>query len=69
MRPRTAQTECYDVLGERRPRALLTLVVHRRSGAREEVAVRCRLDSDEEADIYEACGVLQRFAQESAPAA
>ena len=57
-------TECYDVLGERRPRALLTLVVHRRSGAREEVAVRCRLDSDEEASIYEAGGVLQRFAQD-----
>ncbi|GLR12432.1 Fe/S-dependent 2-methylisocitrate dehydratase AcnD [Chitinimonas prasina] len=57
-------TETYDVIGERRPRATLTLVVHRRSGERVEVPVTCRLDSDEEVSIYEAGGVLQRFAQD-----
>ena len=57
-------TETYDVLGERAPRATLTLVVNRRSGERLEVPVRCRLDSDEEVSIYEAGGVLQRFAQD-----
>ncbi|WP_337053967.1 Fe/S-dependent 2-methylisocitrate dehydratase AcnD [Pseudoxanthomonas sp. USHLN014] len=57
-------TETYDVLGQRAPRATLTLVVHRKDGSMEQVPVRCRLDSDEEVSIYEAGGVLQRFAQD-----
>ena len=57
-------TETYDVLGERKPRAMLTLVVNRRDGSREEVPVTCRLDTAEEVSIYEAGGVLQRFAQD-----
>jgi len=65
-------TETYDVIGERAPRATLTLVIHRRNGERVEVPVTCRLDSSEDVSIYEAGGVLQRFAQdflESAKAA
>jgi iron-sulfur-dependent 2-methylisocitrate dehydratase len=57
-------TETYDVIGERTPRAMLTLVIHRRSGERVEVPVICRLDTAEEVSIYEAGGVLQRFAQD-----
>jgi aconitate hydratase len=57
-------TETFDVVGEPAPRAGLTLVIHRRNGERVEVPVICRLDSDEEASIYEAGGVLQRFAQD-----
>ena len=57
-------TETFDVTGERRPRAELTLVIHRKNGERVEVPVLCRLDSDEEVSIYEAGGVLQRFAQD-----
>jgi aconitate hydratase len=57
-------TETYDVIGERRPRADLTLVIHRKSGERVEVPVTCRLDTAEEVSIYEAGGVLQRFAQD-----
>lgn len=57
-------TETFDVVGARRPRAELTLVIHRRNGERVDVPVRCRLDSDEEVSIYEAGGVLQRFAQD-----
>ena len=57
-------TETFDVVGERRPRATLTLVIHRRNGETVEVPVTCRLDSDEEVSIYEAGGVLQRFAQD-----
>ncbi|WP_379653607.1 Fe/S-dependent 2-methylisocitrate dehydratase AcnD [Pseudoxanthomonas sp. UC19_8] len=57
-------TETYDVLGQRAPRATLTLVIHRKDGSTEQVPVRCRLDSDEEVSIYEAGGVLQRFAQD-----
>ncbi|MEY3951991.1 MAG: Fe/S-dependent 2-methylisocitrate dehydratase AcnD [Pseudomonadota bacterium] len=57
-------TETFDVIGTRTPRAQLTLVVHRRSGERVEVPVQCRLDTAEEVSIYEAGGVLQRFAQD-----
>ncbi|WP_290886907.1 Fe/S-dependent 2-methylisocitrate dehydratase AcnD [Arenimonas sp.] len=62
-------TETYDVIGDRAPRATLTLVVNRRNGERVEVPVQCRLDSDEEVSIYEAGGVLQRFAQDFLAAA
>ncbi len=57
-------TETYDVVGERTPRAVLTLGVNRRDGERLEVPVTCRLDTAEEVSIYEAGGVLQRFAQD-----
>jgi len=57
-------TEVFDVVGERKPRADLTLVIRRRSGERVEVPVTCRLDTAEEVSIYEAGGVLQRFAQD-----
>ena len=57
-------TETFDVIGDRRPRAELTLVIHRRNGESMKVPVRCRLDTAEEVSIYEAGGVLQRFAQD-----
>ncbi|MDP2713576.1 Fe/S-dependent 2-methylisocitrate dehydratase AcnD [Rheinheimera sp.] len=57
-------TETYDVTGERTPRSTLTLVIHRTNGEKLEVPVRCRLDTAEELSIYEAGGVLQRFAQD-----
>jgi len=57
-------TETYDVIGERTPRATLTLVIHRRNGENVEVPVTCRLDTAEEVSIYEAGGVLQRFAKD-----
>ncbi|AJC22799.1 Fe/S-dependent 2-methylisocitrate dehydratase AcnD [Pandoraea pulmonicola] len=57
-------SETFDVIGERTPRADLTLVIHRRNGERVEVPVTCRLDTAEEVSIYEAGGVLQRFAQD-----
>ena len=57
-------SETYDVVGDRAPGATLTLVVHRKNGETLEVPVTCRLDTGEEASIYEAGGVLQRFAQD-----
>ena len=57
-------TETYDVVGERTPRTTLTLVIHRKNGETVEVPVTCRLDTAEEVSIYEAGGVLQRFAQD-----
>lgn len=57
-------TETYDVEGERQPRTDLTLVIHRQNGEIVRVPVTCRLDTAEEVSIYEAGGVLQRFAQD-----
>ena len=57
-------TETFDVTGERKPRADLVLVIHRRNGERVEVPVTCRLDTAEEVSIYDAGGVLQRFAKD-----
>ena len=57
-------TESFDVIGARTPRATLTLVIHRKQGGTTEVPVTCRLDTAEEVSIYEAGGVLQRFAQD-----
>ncbi|MDO5651814.1 MAG: Fe/S-dependent 2-methylisocitrate dehydratase AcnD [Moraxella sp.] len=57
-------TETYDVIGERTPRGELTLIIHRKNGEVLEVPVSSRLDTAEEVLIYEAGGVLQRFAQD-----
>ena len=57
-------TESFDVIGERLPRATLTLVVHRQNGETVQVPVTCRLDTAEEVSIYDAGGVLQRFAKD-----
>ncbi|MCS6136870.1 Fe/S-dependent 2-methylisocitrate dehydratase AcnD [Shewanella baltica] len=57
-------TEVFDVLGTPAPRADLTVVITRKNGERIEVPVTCRLDTAEEVSIYEAGGVLQRFAQD-----
>ena len=57
-------TETFDVIGSRTPRAQLTLVIHRKDGSQVQVPVLCRLDTAEEVSIYEAGGVLQRFAQD-----
>ncbi|WP_345871158.1 Fe/S-dependent 2-methylisocitrate dehydratase AcnD [Shewanella algae] len=57
-------TETFDVLGKRTPGATLTLLLHHSNGETVEVPVRCRLDTAEEVTIYEAGGVLQRFAQD-----
>ena len=57
-------TESFDVIGERLPRATLELVIHRRNGETLQVPVTCRLDTAEEVSIYDAGGVLQRFAKD-----
>jgi iron-sulfur-dependent 2-methylisocitrate dehydratase len=55
-------TETYDVVGKLAPRTTLTLVITRKNGERVDVPMTCRLDSDEEVLVYQAGGVLQRFA-------
>ncbi|WP_151710239.1 Fe/S-dependent 2-methylisocitrate dehydratase AcnD [Acinetobacter brisouii] len=61
-------TELYSVIGRIAPRSDLTLVIEHSTadGQNEvvEVPVTCRLDTEEEVSVYEAGGVLQRFAQD-----
>lgn len=57
-------TETFDVIGTPTPGARLTLAINRLSGECIKVAVKCRLDTAEEVSIYEAGGILQRFAQD-----
>ncbi len=57
-------TETYDVVGKLAPRTTLTLAITRRNGEKVEVPMTCRLDSDEEVLVYQAGGVLQRFAMD-----
>ena len=57
-------TETFEVSGERTPRAELTVIMQRANGERVEIPVTCRLDTAEEVSVYEAGGVLQRFAQD-----
>lgn len=61
-------TELYSVMGNIAPRSDLTLVIERSTADGKnqmiEVPVTCRLDTEEEVSVYEAGGVLQRFAQD-----
>ena len=57
-------TETYDVEGALTPRATLMLVITRTTGEVVKVPMTCRLDTAEEVSVYEAGGVLQRFAQD-----
>ncbi|MDG3437638.1 Fe/S-dependent 2-methylisocitrate dehydratase AcnD [Vibrio parahaemolyticus] len=57
-------TELYDVVGEIKPGADLALVITRSSGEKVDVPVTCRLDTADEVHVYNAGGVLQRFAQD-----
>lgn len=57
-------TETFDIKGTPDAGNTLTLVINRTNGEVVEVPVKCRLDTGEEVSIYNAGGVLQRFAQD-----
>ncbi|WP_229628404.1 Fe/S-dependent 2-methylisocitrate dehydratase AcnD [Vibrio parahaemolyticus] len=57
-------TELYDVVGEIKPGVDLALVITRSNGEKVDVPVTCRLDTADEVHVYNAGGVLQRFAQD-----
>ena len=57
-------TESFDVLGNYAAGATLTLQITRKNGEQLQVSMICRLDTAEEVRVYEAGGVLQRFAQD-----
>lgn len=57
-------TETYDVQGEIAPGAEMQVIVHRKNGDQVTIPVKSRLDTAEEVSIYQAGGVLQRFAND-----
>jgi 2-methylcitrate dehydratase (2-methyl-trans-aconitate forming) len=57
-------SETFDIIGKYAPRAELTVIMQRRNGETVEITTICRLDTTEEVSIYDAGGVLQRFAQD-----
>lgn len=57
-------TELYDVVGEIAAGVDVALVITRSNGDKLDVAVTCRLDTADEVNVYQAGGVLQRFAQD-----
>ncbi|WED25182.1 Fe/S-dependent 2-methylisocitrate dehydratase AcnD [Vibrio sp. DW001] len=57
-------TELYDVKGEIQPGVDLDVVITRQNGQKVDVVVTCRIDTADEVSVYNAGGVLQRFAQD-----
>ncbi|BFM02975.1 Fe/S-dependent 2-methylisocitrate dehydratase AcnD [Psychrobacter alimentarius] len=57
-------TEVFDVTGEVSAGGLMTLVIHRTDGSTTETPIICRLDTADEVKMYNAGGMLQRFAKE-----
>ncbi len=57
-------TETFDVTGEVSAGGLMTLVIHRADGSTTETPIICRLDTADEVKMYNAGGMLQRFAKE-----
>jgi len=57
-------TETYDVSGDITPGGIVTLTVNRNNGESVNAQMTCRLDTADEVRVYEAGGVLQRFAQD-----
>ncbi|WP_458701465.1 Fe/S-dependent 2-methylisocitrate dehydratase AcnD [Sulfurospirillum sp. 1307] len=57
-------SEVFEVEGEIKPRTSLILKMTRKSGEIVEIPVICRLDTSAEVEIYNAGGILQKFAQD-----
>ncbi|MBF0256746.1 MAG: Fe/S-dependent 2-methylisocitrate dehydratase AcnD [Gammaproteobacteria bacterium] len=57
-------SELFDVIGQPSPGAELKVRMQRKNGESLNIPAKCRLDTAEELSIYQAGGVLQRFAQD-----
>lgn len=57
-------TETYDVVGDTSPGAAMTVLMTRKNGEVVDIPVKCRLDTAEEVSVYNAGGVLQKFAND-----
>ncbi len=57
-------SETYEVQGNIEPRATLTVIMTRTNGEVVEIPVTCRLDTTAEVEVYNAGGILQKFAKD-----
>jgi len=57
-------SETYEVQGDIEPRTTLTVIMTRANGEVVEIPVTCRLDTSAEVEVYNAGGILQKFAKD-----
>ena len=57
-------TETYEVTGDITPRCTLNVRMTRADGTSVEIPVTCRLDTSAEVEVYNAGGILQKFAKD-----
>ncbi|WP_201606101.1 Fe/S-dependent 2-methylisocitrate dehydratase AcnD [Psychrobacter sp. JCM 18903] len=57
-------SEVFDIEGEVSAGGEMTLVINRTDGTVDKASVKCRLDTADEVKMYNAGGMLQRFAKE-----
>jgi aconitase A len=57
-------SEIYEVKGDIKPRTTLTVIMTRKNGEVVEIRVTCRLDTSAEVEVYNAGGILQKFAKD-----
>jgi len=57
-------SETYEVQGDISPRTSLTVVMTRANGEVVNIPVTCRLDTTAEVEVYNAGGILQKFAKD-----
>jgi len=57
-------TESYEVSGEIEARGNLTVIMTRANGEVVNIPVTCRLDTSAEVEVYNAGGILQKFAKD-----
>lgn len=57
-------SETYEVIGNIEPRTTLKVIMTRANGQKVEIPVTCRLDTTAEVEVYNAGGILQKFAKD-----
>ncbi|WP_321778997.1 Fe/S-dependent 2-methylisocitrate dehydratase AcnD [Sulfurimonas sp.] len=57
-------TETYEVQGDISPRTTLEVIMTRANGEVVNIPVTCRLDTSAEVEVYNAGGILQKFAKD-----
>lgn len=57
-------SEIFEVTGDIEPRTTLTVVMTRTNGEVVKIPVTCRLDTSAEVEVYNAGGILQKFAKD-----
>jgi len=57
-------TETYEITGDITPRCTLSVLMTRANGTSVEIPVTCRLDTSAEVEVYNAGGILQKFAKD-----